>query len=189
MKSAIILVGAAMAVAQNFSGQPSCATSCLSAAITGAGCALDDSACQCGPTQSAIASSALGCLLGACTAPADLIQAQSAGSAACAAYSATAGSGSSTGTMSITTAPTTTATDSSMSNTLSRSGDTIIGVSTNSSGSATETKTLSGTVQTPSVSNSASVSGTGSTNVAPTAAPAKIVGGVLAGLLGVVAAL
>ncbi|KAF3015926.1 hypothetical protein E8E14_011508 [Neopestalotiopsis sp. 37M] len=188
MKSAIILVGAAMAVAQNFSGQPSCATSCLSAAITGAGCALDDSACQCGPTQSAIAASAGVCLLGACPAS-DLIQAQSAGAAACAAYSATAGSGSSTGTMSITTAPTTTTTDSSMSNTLSRSGDTIIGVSTNSSGSATETKTLSGTVQTPSVSNSASVSGTGSTNVAPTAAPAKIVGGVLAGLLGVVAAL
>ncbi|ETS77808.1 hypothetical protein PFICI_09870 [Pestalotiopsis fici W106-1] len=185
MKSALILVGAALAVAQNFSGQPSCATSCLSVAITGAGCALDDAACQCGPTQASIAASAAPCLLTACPVT-DLSQAQSAGAAACAAYSASAGSGdSSSGT--ITTGPT--ATDS-LSSTLAHSGDTIIGISTNSTGSATDTKTIVGTVQTPSVSNTASVSGTGSTpNLAPTAAPAKIVGGVLAGLLGVVAAL
>lgn len=181
MKSAIILAGAALAAAQNFSGQPSCATSCLSAAITGAGCSLDDAACQCGPTQSAIAASAAPCLLGACPAS-DLFVAQSAGSAACAAYSA-----GSTGT--ITSAASTTTGD--MSTTLAHSGDTIIGVSTNTtgSGSVSETKTLDGTVATPTVTNTAEVSGTGSTNVAPTAAPAKIVGGVLAGLMGVVVAL
>ncbi|KAM7205287.1 hypothetical protein V8F33_001118 [Rhypophila sp. PSN 637] len=98
MKAATIvlaLVGAVMA--QNMEGQPACATSCLISAISAAGCAPSDVGCQCGPTQSVIGASAAGCLLKACTAnPADLIQAQSAGSAQCSKYSATATGGETT---------------------------------------------------------------------------------------------
>ncbi|KAH6646853.1 hypothetical protein BKA67DRAFT_488346, partial [Truncatella angustata] len=88
MKSTLILTGAALAAAQYFPGQPSCATPCLSVAITQVGCQLNDISCQCGPTQASIGSAALGCLLSACTNPSDLFAAQSAGSAVCSSFSA-----------------------------------------------------------------------------------------------------
>lgn len=65
-------------------------TDCLISAISAAGCAATDVACQCGPTQTAIGAAAAPCLLKACTQPSDLIQAQSAGAAQCSKFSATA---------------------------------------------------------------------------------------------------
>ncbi|CAP67614.1 uncharacterized protein PODANS_1_15070 [Podospora anserina S mat+] len=79
-----------LAVAQNLEGQPACATSCLISAISAAGCAASDVACQCGPTQVSIAASAGPCLLDACPMS-DLISAESAGLAKCKSFSATAG--------------------------------------------------------------------------------------------------
>ncbi|KAK0655564.1 hypothetical protein B0T16DRAFT_384410 [Cercophora newfieldiana] len=136
------------ALAQNFSGQPACATSCLSSAITAAGCALDDAACQCGPTQAAIATNAVGCLVAACTAAGDLAQAQSAGQAACSAYSATASATSST--------------SSSSGSTTTTSGSVVITVT---SGNSTITTTARG-------STTGSASATGCSTCGITSRPA-----------------
>ncbi|KAM7209764.1 hypothetical protein V8F20_000167 [Naviculisporaceae sp. PSN 640] len=90
MKAATIILALAGAVmAQNFDGQPACATDCLISAISAAGCAPSDVACQCGPTQTIIGASAAPCLLDKCQ-PTDLIKAQSAGAAQCSKFSATA---------------------------------------------------------------------------------------------------
>ncbi|KAK4246978.1 hypothetical protein C7999DRAFT_14908 [Corynascus novoguineensis] len=90
MKSAILLiVASSVALGQNLSGQPRCATACLISAISAAGCAARDIGCQCGPTQSVIAASAAPCLIASC-AVSELLQAQSAGSAQCSIYSRTA---------------------------------------------------------------------------------------------------
>ncbi|KAL2117795.1 hypothetical protein VTJ04DRAFT_7455 [Mycothermus thermophilus] len=93
MKAAISLLSiagiAGISMAQNFEGQPACATGCLISAISAAGCAGDDIGCQCGPTQSVIAQSAAPCLITSCNGP-ELIQAQSAGQEQCSRYSATA---------------------------------------------------------------------------------------------------
>ncbi|KAK3330620.1 hypothetical protein B0H66DRAFT_527967 [Apodospora peruviana] len=92
MKLSLILAaaGAGVIMAQDLSGQPACATGCLVAAISSAGCKPSDLGCQCGPTQSAIISNAVPCLLASCTAPGDLGQAQTAGEAKCSKYFATA---------------------------------------------------------------------------------------------------
>ena len=65
-------------------------TSCLISAVSAAGCAPADTGCQCGPTRAVIAATAAPCLLAACTAADQLVQAQSAGNAVCSSYSATA---------------------------------------------------------------------------------------------------
>ncbi|KAL2268876.1 hypothetical protein VTJ83DRAFT_3722 [Remersonia thermophila] len=110
MKSLVLLVAAAgAAMAQNFEGQPACATGCLISAISAAGCAPDDIGCQCGPTQSVIAVSVAPCLISACAAS-DLIQAQSAGEAQCRKYSATLASTDATTTPGTAATTTTTAT-------------------------------------------------------------------------------
>ncbi|KAK4102900.1 hypothetical protein N658DRAFT_494964 [Parathielavia hyrcaniae] len=85
---AFFLAAASVALAQNLSGQPSCATSCLISAISAAGCGPSDMSCQCGPTQAAIGLGAAPCLLWSCSAD-ELMQAQSAGSAQCSIYSVT----------------------------------------------------------------------------------------------------
>ncbi|KAK6066511.1 hypothetical protein SCUP234_12055 [Seiridium cupressi] len=196
MKSILLLTGVTIGAAQYFPGQPSCAIPCLTSAIAQAGCNLNDIACPCGPTQAAIGAAAAGCLIGACNAT-ELAQAQSAGSAVCSSLSAgeltisstATGSATSTGSMSITSAPSSSSTGStsggsetssgSMSNSLSRSGDTIIG-STSGTVSVSETKTLGGSVHTATVSSTDGISATGTANAAPTAAAAKVIGGVLA---------
>ncbi|KAM0820158.1 hypothetical protein AB5N19_05977 [Seiridium cardinale] len=205
MKSILLLTGVTIGAAQYFPGQPSCAIPCLTSAITQAGCNLNDIACPCGPTQAAIGAAAAGCLIGACNAT-ELAQAQSAGSAVCSSLSAgeltisstAAGSATSTGSISITSAPSSSSTGStsggseassgSESNSLSRSGDTVISA-TSGTVSVSETKTLGGSVHTATVSSTDGISATGTPNAAPTAAAAKVIGGVLAGMLGVVAAL
>ncbi|KAG7291889.1 hypothetical protein NEMBOFW57_001913 [Staphylotrichum longicolle] len=85
----LILTAFPLTLAQHLSGQPSCATACIISAISAAGCAPDDLGCQCGPTQAVIGASAAPCLLASC-AGSQLLQAQSAGEAQCASYSATA---------------------------------------------------------------------------------------------------
>ncbi|KAF2963403.1 hypothetical protein GQX73_g10164 [Xylaria multiplex] len=69
-----------------FPGEPSCALPCLSSAIPAAGCQLSDIGCQCGPTQSAIASRIQGCIISSCTNPTDLGQAVNAGQAVCSSF-------------------------------------------------------------------------------------------------------
>ncbi|KAK0749375.1 hypothetical protein B0T18DRAFT_427501 [Schizothecium vesticola] len=70
MKTAAILLALFAAAGLNaqglLNGQPACATSCLTSAISAAGCALTDVSCQCGPTITIIASSAIPCLVTAC---------------------------------------------------------------------------------------------------------------------------
>ncbi|KAK9781549.1 hypothetical protein SCAR479_01420 [Seiridium cardinale] len=196
MKSILLLTGVTIGAAQYFPGQPSCAIPCLTSAITQAGCNLNDIACPCGPTQAAIGAAAAGCLIGACNAT-ELAQAQSAGSAVCSSLSAgeltisstAAGSATSTGSISITSAPSSASTGStsggseassgSESNSLSRSGDTVISA-TSGTVSVSETKTLGGSVHTATVSSTDGISATGTPNAAPTAAAAKVIGGVLA---------
>ncbi|KAK4465477.1 hypothetical protein QBC42DRAFT_248547 [Cladorrhinum samala] len=84
---AFLLLG--LTNAQNLSGQPDCATNCIISAVSAAGCAPQDTACQCGPTKSIIGESAAPCLLASCTGT-QLIQAESAGEAQCSSYFATA---------------------------------------------------------------------------------------------------
>ncbi|TPX17081.1 uncharacterized protein E0L32_003199 [Thyridium curvatum] len=112
MKSALVLAVAGIAAAQNLSGQPACATSCLSSAITAAGCQATDQACACGSKQGQIGVLVAPCILSACS-PADVAAAASVGSQLCVAFSATAtasstasgsGSGSASATGSMTTA-------------------------------------------------------------------------------------
>ncbi|KAK3900537.1 hypothetical protein C8A05DRAFT_17168 [Staphylotrichum tortipilum] len=86
---ALILAATSGSLAQNLAGQPDCATACIISAVSAAGCAPADIGCQCGPSQSAIGASAAPCLLASCSISA-LLQAQSAGEAECASYSATA---------------------------------------------------------------------------------------------------
>ena len=195
MKTTLILAAAAGAMAQNLAGMPSCAVPCITSAVSQAGCAATDVACQCGPTQAQIAQIAGGCVLGACPAS-EINNVVSAGSALCVAYSSTAGSGaSSTGSV---VAPTTGTTTGSLTGTLSNSGTTMATV-VPTIGTFTQTSTHgNGTVVTPTPSASSSGGGSGtqrpgstSSTSTPNAAatPAVLGAGALVGLLGLVAAL
>ncbi|PMD24446.1 hypothetical protein NA56DRAFT_745857 [Hyaloscypha hepaticicola] len=72
-----------LACAQNLSGEPACATSCLLSAISAASCGTSDVACQCALPASAVAN----CLIAACNA-ADLQQAYTVGTNLCKGFSA-----------------------------------------------------------------------------------------------------
>ncbi|OIW31231.1 hypothetical protein CONLIGDRAFT_631154 [Coniochaeta ligniaria NRRL 30616] len=183
MKAAFILALAGLAASQNLSGEPACATSCLSSAISKAGCKLDDQACQCGPTQSAIGSLAAPCLIGACAAS-DLIIAATVGSKLCAVYSsglasATGSSSGSSSSMVITTTTTSSSSESTSTSTETSSVTTTSSSSTSSSGSSSGTGVAASTTTT----GSSTVSG----NLAAAATP--VVVGVLAAMMGVVAAM
>jgi hypothetical protein len=69
--SAITAILAAVAQAQSAADLtaeiPSCALTCLSTAITGAGCQISDTSCQCGSNKAAITTSATPCILKACS--------------------------------------------------------------------------------------------------------------------------
>ncbi|KAI0458113.1 hypothetical protein F5B21DRAFT_461352 [Xylaria acuta] len=91
MKLLLVFGAAALVHAQAdstgyFPGEPSCALPCLSSAITAAGCQLSDIACQCGPTQSVIASKVGLCIFSSCTDPAELGAAVTAGQAVCSSF-------------------------------------------------------------------------------------------------------
>ncbi|KAH8774985.1 hypothetical protein F5882DRAFT_464674 [Hyaloscypha sp. PMI_1271] len=86
MKCSILALAAVvgLSAAQNLSGEPACATSCLLSAISAAGCAPTDMPCQCGLPSDVVGP----CLIGACDAT-DLQQALTVGLALCSSYSAT----------------------------------------------------------------------------------------------------
>ncbi|KAK4136921.1 hypothetical protein BT67DRAFT_448188 [Trichocladium antarcticum] len=185
----LFLAAAGMAVAQNFSGQPACATACLSSAISAAGCAPDDTGCQCGPTKAVIGASAAPCLIKSCTSGTDLLDAQRAGETQCTSYSATASPASPSAT-------TTAASSSASSASPASSGSTVPSVASNtSSGTDIEETSMpaSGAAESSQTSAPAPAS-TGSTSsqstgAAAVATPAAMGFGALLGVLGAVAAL
>lgn len=82
-----IFVFSTLAVAQNLSGEPSCAVPCIQSGISAAGCNPTDVGCQCGPAQDSIANVVATCLLSAC--PASLLSTIIAvGTSLCSEYSA-----------------------------------------------------------------------------------------------------
>ncbi|CAK7232251.1 hypothetical protein SCUCBS95973_008198 [Sporothrix curviconia] len=177
MKSAVIALAlAGSAVAQNLSGEPACASSCLVSAISAAGCAPDDVACQCGPTQSAIATLVAPCLLAGCAGSA-LIQAESAGLALCSIYSMTAGLPA--------TASASATSGAATNGTASGTMATITSTSKTSAPAFSNTTVTTGT-KTATKSGS---SGTGATTSTSTAGAATMAAGMLAAFVGLVAAL
>ncbi|ERT00288.1 uncharacterized protein SPSK_09810 [Sporothrix schenckii 1099-18] len=198
MKSAVVALAlAGAAVAQNLSGEPECASSCLISAISKAGCAPNDVACQCGPTESAIASLVAPCLINNCHSAAELIQAQSAGYALCAEYSKTAGAPASASASATTTSGSTSATGSSgsaaatTSTTSTKSSSGSLATVTTSSSKTTSRgigSNVTVTTGTKTVSNGGG-GGTGPSTSASTAGAATLGAGVLAAFVGLIAAL
>ncbi|KIH91291.1 hypothetical protein SPBR_02023 [Sporothrix brasiliensis 5110] len=203
MKSAVVALAlAGAAVAQNLSGEPECASSCLISAISKAGCAANDVACQCGPTESAIASLVAPCLINNCHSAAELIQAQSAGYALCAEYSKTAGAPASASASTTTTSGSTSATGSSGSAAATTSTASTASTTKSTSGSLATVTTSSSkttsrgigsnvtvTTGTKTVSNGGGGGGTGPSTSASTAGAATLGAGVLAAFVGLIAAL
>ncbi|KAK1763539.1 hypothetical protein QBC33DRAFT_549268 [Phialemonium atrogriseum] len=204
MKAAIFLAAAGVAVAQNLSGEPPCATSCIASAITAAGCDANDQGCACGPTQTAIAALAAPCLIKACTAASDLLAAQSVGAELCVEYSAglnatatPTGAGTGSGTsVSATATGTSGSSSSGGSGTTTGSGSAPTGGSNSTVTSGQPSNTKSGSPSTaespsgtnePSGTNTAGGVPTESTNLAAAAKPLAI--GALAALMAAIAAL
>ncbi|KAK3940583.1 hypothetical protein QBC46DRAFT_449406 [Diplogelasinospora grovesii] len=190
MKTAFVVVAAAAgAMAQNLAGEPPCATPCLVSAISAAGCGPSDLACQCGPTQAAIASRAVPCLLSNC--PGSLLgQIQTAGEALCVSYSATAiMTGNST---SATATATASATAAGSSNSSTAAAATITSLSpstgTAASGSVVTSSNMTITTGSPTAAKTTSTTASSSTNVAA-AAPIAVGAGAMLAFLGAVAAL
>jgi len=147
--SAVVLVAASLVSGQNFGAEPSCAIPCLTSAISVAGCALTDQACQCGTGKAAIQTAVTPCLLSACS-PGDLGIAASVGQGLCSAYSLTA-----TG-LSVTTTATT-----SLASPSSGPSSTIIISTPNATTNGTRTSTV--TAVTTSVASTTSKASTSST--------------------------
>ncbi|PSR88537.1 hypothetical protein BD289DRAFT_231210 [Coniella lustricola] len=179
MKFVLFLGVASLAAAQNLSGEPACATPCLSTAIAAVCTPASDQGCACA-SQSAIANSAVSCLLASCNST-DLIQAQSAGTALCVAYSATASGSSGSSTASETGSSTTTTSGATA---------TVATTTTNSDGSSiTSVATLTGTAASSvsasasSAASSASSSAAAGLGQGSVAAGAGVVGLIMAGLM------
>jgi len=160
LAAALLTAAAGVVLAQDFSGIPACAvcimialgslvfllntdvsflheqTSCLASAIGAAGCGASDLSCQCGTGQPAIVATVAPCLVAACNL-ADLGQAQSAGLARCAAFSATA---TATSTGSGTTTGTGTATSTSGSGSSTGTGSSASSTGSTSSGATSSTR-------------------------------------------------
>ena len=73
MKFSVVAVAslfASVAYSQTIASEvaqlPSCALTCLTTAITGAGCGVSDYACQCGSAKSSITSAATPCVVSKC---------------------------------------------------------------------------------------------------------------------------
>ena len=66
--SLLASVASSLTLVNVVSQLPSCSLSCLTKAISGAGCGLTDYACQCGLAKSAIATVVGPCLVKACSA-------------------------------------------------------------------------------------------------------------------------
>ncbi|KAK0733722.1 hypothetical protein B0T26DRAFT_843279 [Lasiosphaeria miniovina] len=179
MKAALALVAATVGavLAQDLSGQPTCATACLISAISAAGCGPSDMACQCGPTQTAIVNNVVPCLLASCTSGTDILQASSAGEARCSSFLATAA----------------TTTPASTTSAATTAGPTSVPTSV---GTISQTSFFPGsntTITTPTLSNTPtptpSTTSTKSTSTNAAATPVALGAGVVLGFLGLIAAL
>ncbi|KAH8667588.1 hypothetical protein BGZ60DRAFT_409579 [Tricladium varicosporioides] len=174
MKTAFItLAVVSLVAAQNLVGQPPCAATCLKPAIL-KNCAAEDVGCQCGSGKAAIQADSTTCLVAACSG-ADLASALSVGNALCSSYSATAGA---TGgaTKSSTPASTTAA-------------PTVTGTASNGTTKSNGTTALSTSAKPTAASSSAGSATTKSSSAG--AAPTLIasIGGLVALVGGMVAAL
>jgi hypothetical protein len=65
--SLLASVAYSQTIASEVAQIPSCALSCLTTAITGAGCGLTDYACQCGSSKDAITKAATPCVVSSCS--------------------------------------------------------------------------------------------------------------------------
>ncbi|CAK7209001.1 hypothetical protein SBRCBS47491_000288 [Sporothrix bragantina] len=188
MKSAIFALAlAGSAVAQNLSGEPECASSCLISAISAAGCAADDVGCQCGPTQSAIATLVAPCLLATCAGSA-LIQAQSAGLALCSLYSKTAGLPATASASATSGATTTTGSSTATTTSVTTSSGSLATVTTTAKTTSKASGNTTVTTGTKTATNGGTT-GTAATTSTSTAGAATLGAGVLAAFVGLIAAL
>ncbi|KAN0106031.1 hypothetical protein V8E51_008907 [Hyaloscypha variabilis] len=176
MKFSVLAIAAvfSLAAAQNLSGEPACATSCLLSAISAASCAPTDVSCQCGLSAAVVGP----CLIGACNAT-DLQIALTVGTNLCKAYSATA-----TNTALTTALNTTILTSSTAKSNLTTSS--VIKTKTTAQTTASAAATTE-----PAVLTTGNIGGSSpSTSTSKAGAPALMaaMGGVV-GMLGVVAVL
>ncbi|KAH7317868.1 hypothetical protein BKA65DRAFT_109299 [Rhexocercosporidium sp. MPI-PUGE-AT-0058] len=201
MKTTILLSAVlGLATAQNLSGQPACASPCLSSAITAVGCALNDQGCQCGTGKASLQIAVATCLIAGCS-PSDLALAQQVGNQLCLAYSSTAagltiqtstgpltttGSGLGTTTTATTSLAVTTGTSTSGSGSASASGSTTSGSSATTSPATTSPPSSSTVSRSSSAVAPATTTATGGAAMGVKSAG---VGGVLGLVLGLVAAL
>jgi hypothetical protein len=65
--ASILVVALAQDIASEVAKLPSCSLTCLTDAISGAGCSLTDYACQCGSAKNAITKAATPCIAKACS--------------------------------------------------------------------------------------------------------------------------
>lgn len=149
-------------------------TPCLTPAISAVCTPATDTACACA-SQSAIGAQAAPCLLSACTDPADLIAAESAGAAQCAA--ATGVSSSSSGTLATAT---TTDTDTDTDTATVGSGDTTTAAAATATGATSSASAASGSAAAPGATSPSS----GGVLLGP-----AVGGGILGGTLFAVAVL
>lgn len=190
MKFSIVAVAslfASVAYSQTIASEvaqiPSCALTCLTTAITGAGCGLSDYACQCGTAKDSITTSATPCVLSKC-ATSDALKVQSITSEICTIQAASGGGSSSAGS-SASAATTSPAATTKAAPTPTTSNVSNISNISNIGNFATSATSAAGGVTTSAAASSAS-----------TSAPAQVsgspgnrlqAGGVLAGAAAFVA--
>ncbi|KAK8016509.1 hypothetical protein PG993_014698 [Apiospora rasikravindrae] len=201
MKAVLILATAALAAAQGyFVGEPDCAIPCLTDAISKVGCAAGDIKCQCSSdTQTALVPLVGPCLQSKCSAK-ELGQALQAGTDICSSFSA--------GKLTFTASPMPSSAASSASAATTPLTQPLLSIQTsipsNATASMSMPMTSSASAPTSTDSGSGSSSGASTsadspsasasstsppTNAAATQGVAKVVGGVLAGMAGLVVAL
>jgi len=161
-----------LANAQNLSGEPPCASTCLVSAISVAGCQPSDVACQCGTGQPAIQTAVTPCLISSCNAT-DLNLAAQVGLALCSVYSAGLNS--------------TTTTSASASASVASTSSTPLSTTSTSTTSVTAVTTSVPPSSSPAASTSSSAPGPVSSSGAAPGLVAGIGGAV--GMLALVAAL
>ncbi|KAK8064747.1 hypothetical protein PG994_007385 [Apiospora phragmitis] len=209
MKAVLILATTAVAAAQcYFAGEPDCAIPCLTDAIGKVGCASGDIKCQCSAdTQTALVPLVAPCLQSKCSAK-ELGQALQAGQDICSSYAAgklTFSASAMPSSAAMTTPP-----SASASATETPITDPLLSIQTSIPSNATAsmsmsmsmTMTQSATITMITGSGSGGGSGTSTpaggdgasstsppANAAATQGAAKVVGGVLAGVVGLVVAL
>jgi hypothetical protein len=201
MKAVLVLATAALAAAQGyFVGEPDCAIPCLTDGISKAGCAPGDVACSCSKdTQSKLAGLVAPCLQSKCSAK-ELAQALQAGNDICSSFSA--------GKLTFSATPMPSSASASAASASATLSGPLLSIQTsipsNSTasmsvpGSLSKSATASTTTAPATTTGSGGGSGTTSAAASSTSPPkndaaaqgvAKVAGGLMAGVLGLVFAL